>query len=250
MLLRALRGGKEGADGHSSGPLDVVDNDRHLSTLRRCPLFVPMIAVFGFLVYPDLEELDLVGPWEIASLWHVHADGPACVTIGPTDVPVRCRHGLQLTPDVSVADAPPVDYLLVPGGEGAKAAAQDPRVVDFLRERAPSATIVASVCTGVRVLRAAGLVDGRQITTHWSALEEARQWPETTVVEERCVRDGPIWTAAGVSAGIDLALDLVAAEAGDPAAATVRRHAEYFPSSRRDDAEGWDDAPGYLRSRD
>ena len=203
--------------------------------------------MFGFLVYPDLEELDLVGPWEIVSLWHAHAGGPPCITIGPSDVPVRCRHGLQIVPDVAAEEAPPVDYLLVPGGEGSKAAAQDPRMVDFLRERAPTVTCLASVCTGVRVLRAAGLVDGRQITTHWSALDEARQWPEVTVVEERHVRDGPIWTAAGISAGIDLALDLVAAEAGDPAAAVVRRRAEYFPSPRRADTETWDDAPGYLR---
>jgi transcriptional regulator GlxA family with amidase domain len=205
--------------------------------------------VFGFLIYPDLEELDLAGPWEMITLWNAHAAGPACRTIGPSDQPVRCRKGLQLLPDATVDDAPDLQYLLVPGGKGSKAAAQDPRVVDFVRDRAESVDLLVSVCTGVRVLRAAGLLDGRRITTHWAALDEARQWPEVDVVEERHVRDGTIWTAAGVSAGIDLALALIAAEGGEEAAVTVQRRAEYFPSARRyGDTAEWAEAPGYLRS--
>lgn len=203
--------------------------------------------MFGFLVYPDLEELDLVGPWEIATLWHRHAGGPPCTTIGLADEPVRCRKGLQITPHTTIDEVRDLQYLLVPGGNGSKVAAQDPRVVEFVRDRAPAARIVASVCTGVRVLRAAGVLDGRTATTHWSAFDEVRQWPEVTLVEERHVRDGPVWTAAGISAGIDLALALVAEIDGDDAAATVQRHAEYYPSAHRYGDAQWDGAPAYLR---
>jgi transcriptional regulator GlxA family with amidase domain len=148
---------------------------------------------------------------------------------------VRCRRGLRIVPDVPFDAAPALDYVLVPGGEGSKAAAQDPRVLGVLRRAAPTARAVASVCTGVRVLRAAGLLEGRRVTTHASARDEVRGWPEVTGVAARVVRDGRVWTSAGVSAGMDLALALIAAEAGPDAAAAVQRYAEYV-------SEAWPEA--------
>ena len=203
--------------------------------------------MFGFLVYPDLEELDLIGPWEIATLWHDRAGGPPCTTIGLTEDPIHCRRGLQIIPETTTDQVEDLEYLLVPGGRGSRIAAQDPRVVEFVRAHAPAARLVMSVCTGVRVLREAGLLEGRRVTTHRSAHAEVREWPEVTLVEERHVHDGPVWTGAGISAGIDLALALVAEESGEEAAAAVQRHAEYFPASRRYGAEAWKDAPAYAR---
>jgi transcriptional regulator GlxA family with amidase domain len=124
--------------------------------------------------------------------------------------------------------APSFTYFLVPGGPGAADVATDAAVVDFVAAQAERATATLSVCTGVRVLHAAGLLDGRRVTTHHTALDDVRNWPGVAAVEERYVRDGALWTAAGISAGLDMALAFIAAEAGDDAAAHVQREAEYI----------------------
>ena len=201
----------------------------------------------GCLVFPDVEELDLVGPWELFGMWHDRADGPRCVLLAADDAPVRARHGLRLVPEAVLADAPPLSALLVPGGDGTKPLVPTSPLVSFVEQRAPSVHAVLSVCTGARVLEAAGLLQGRRATTHWAALDEARSWPGVEVVEQRVVRDGPIWTAAGVSAGIGLALAYIDAVAGDAVAVDVQRHAEYVPAPTDADAADWPGAPAYVR---
>lgn len=188
---------------------------------------------FGFLVFPGAEELDLVGPWELAAMWHKIADGPECLIVAETTEPVVCAKGMSLNPHVSFEDCPKLDYLLVPGGRGTRTEVQNARLLDFVRRQARDCSAVLSVCTGAFVLQAAGLLSGKRATTHWESLDRLRAFPDVSVVEERFVRDGSVWTSAGVSAGMDLLLEFIASEAGVDAAGEVQLAAEYFPAGTR-----------------
>lgn len=197
-------------------------------------------ATLGVLLFPGVEELDLAGPWELFGLWRTYGAGPRCRTIGTEAGPIRARHGLRMMPDVTMAKAPPLAHLLVPGGPAASTVAQRPAVQQFVAEQAAAADTVLSVCTGVRLLRAAGLLDGKRVTTHHSALDDVRGWTGVTAVNERYVQDGSLWTAAGISAGIDMALAFIAEQEGATMAQAVRREAEYRPGGRRRGGTGTD----------
>ena len=178
---------------------------------------------FGFLIFPELEELDLVGPWEMVGMWGRRFDGPdSRLLIAESTGPVTCAKGMRIQPHVSFKDAPRLDFLLVPGGEGTRSAIENQTLIDFVRERAAECRAVLSVCTGSFILHRAGLLSGRRATTHWRALDRLRALGDLEVVEERFVRDDNVWCAAGVSAGIDLALALVADVAGEEVAGKVQ----------------------------
>jgi transcriptional regulator GlxA family with amidase domain len=180
---------------------------------------------FGFLMFPKYEELDLIGPWEMATMWRDYA-------ISEHGGPVTCAKGLKSVADVAFADCPPLDYLLVPGGFSAFDEMHNDALITFVRERAAKASHVLSVCTGSFILSAAGLLKGRCATTHWKALDQMRKLPSVTVVEQRWVRDGNIWTSAGVSAGMDLLLGFIETVDGTKAAGSVQMNAEYYPDGR------------------
>jgi transcriptional regulator GlxA family with amidase domain len=189
---------------------------------------------FAFVVFPVLEELDLVGPWEMVAMWARAGEGPGPrLLIAETREPVRCANGMVIVPDTTLAEAPALDYLLVPGGAGARAAGANEGVVRFIAEQAKRCKAVLSVCTGTFLLHRAGLLHGRRATTHWMHLETLRALGDVQVVEERFVQDGDVWTSAGVSAGIDMVLAFIASVAGEPAAARIQLGAEYYPSDRR-----------------
>ncbi|CAN7145752.1 DJ-1/PfpI family protein [Bosea sp. LjRoot237] len=188
--------------------------------------------MFGFLIYPGVEELDLVGPWEMATMWKTYAGGPGCVTVSQTGGPAVCAKGLKIAADHSFADCPKLDYLLVPGGFAALEEAKNPEVVDFVARQAREGEHILSVCTGSFILEAAGLLDGRKATTHWKLLPKMREMAGVEVIEERFVHDGNVWTSAGVSAGIDLTLAFIAAVAGEEKASIVQYNAEYYPDGR------------------
>ena len=203
---------------------------------------------FGILIFPQVEELDFVGPWEMATMWRQVADGPDCLIVAEHAAPVVCAKGMSVNPQVTFADCPALDVLLVPGGQGTRAEVNNPVLVDFVASQARHAQAVLSVCTGAFVLQAAGLLQGRRATTHWGALGRLRALGGVQVVEERFVRDGPVWTAAGVSAGIDLTLAYIAHVAGADAAGKVQFAAEYYPSDTRyGDYTTHPQAPGYIR---
>lgn len=174
-----------------------------------------------------MEELDFAGPWEIFSVWSEEFSGPPCVSLAHSPKPVTCRYGLRVLPDRAVGDAPDLSALIVPGGEGSKAITEDDEMLEFVRNVHASGAEVLSVCTGVRVLAAAGLLDGKTVTTHHSARDEAAAWSGVTVSTERYVQDGAVWTSAGVTAGIDLALAYAAAQAGETTADEIRRFIEW-----------------------
>ncbi len=187
---------------------------------------------FGFLIYPGVEELDLVGPWEMATMWRAYAEGPECVTVSQTSGPMHCAKGLKIAADHSFQTCPPLDYLLVPGGVAALQEVRNEILVDFVRRQATSCQHILSVCTGSFILQAAGILKGRKAATHWKYVEALKAGGGLTVAEGRFVRDGNVWTSAGVSAGIDLTLAFIQAVAGEGTASTVQCSSEYYPDGR------------------
>jgi transcriptional regulator GlxA family with amidase domain len=166
---------------------------------------------FGFLLFPEVEELDFVGPWEIIGMWSKKLKGPeGCLTISQNGSIVTCAKGLKVITDYSFENCPPVDCLLIPGGEGTRKEEKNKELIAFVQKQGRNCKQILSVCTGAFILQAAGLLKGKKATTHWASLERLRQFPDVRVVEERIVHDDNIWTAAGVSAGIDLALAFIA----------------------------------------
>ena len=192
--------------------------------------------VVEILAYPAVQLLDVAGPLQVfASANEVAArDGeaplyaPRVVSADAPVVTASAGLGLVVAP-LSVAQAA-VDTLVVAGGPGVHAAAADPVVVDLVRARAVKARRIASVCTGAFLLAAAGLLNGRRAATHWMHCAElARRFPAIRVEPDPIfVRDGAIWTSAGVTAAIDLALALVEEDVGRALALSVARHLVMF----------------------
>ncbi|MDQ0607504.1 transcriptional regulator GlxA family with amidase domain [Variovorax sp. W1I1] len=204
---------------------------------------------FGIIVFPDVEELDFVGPWEMLTMWSKLAAGPEnCLIVAEKTGPVVCAKGLSINPHVSFADCPPLDYLLVPGGMGTRREVDNPAMVQFLAKQAPGCKALLSVCTGAFVLHAAGLLAGKTATTHWGSLDRLRALGDVKVVEQRFVQDGDTWTSAGVSAGTDLMLAFIAHTAGEEAAAKVQLQAEYYPADTvYGNTASHERAPAYVR---
>lgn len=204
---------------------------------------------FGVLLFPDAEELDFAGPWEMLTMWSRHAHGPEnCLIVAQTGEPVVCAKGLSVNPHLSFDKTPQLDFLLVPGGQGTRREVDNVELISFIASQAKGCKAVLSVCTGSFLLHRAGLLSGRKATTHWGSLDRLRALGDVTVVEERYVNDGTIWTSAGVSAGIDLMLAFIASFAGEEAAGTVQFAAEYYPSGKAyADFHHSAKAPAYLR---
>jgi transcriptional regulator GlxA family with amidase domain len=188
----------------------------------------------GIVLFEGAEELDVVGPYEVFAWAAAARAGFASVfTVAHDRDPVRCRKGMRIIPDHCLSDAPPLDVLVVPGGAGTRAAAANQPLLAYIRDQAARCAWVTSVCTGARILLAAGPAVGRRITTYWDTVEELRREGRAAAVldDVRFVRDGNLVTSAGVSAGIDMALWLVGEMAGDPSfARAVQKGIEYFPA--------------------
>lgn len=188
----------------------------------------------GILLFDGVEELDAVGPWEVLSFWTRRSpeDGYQVVTLSQTGGPVSCAKGLSVEPQHSYADVPDLDVLVYPGGRGTRPHLEDPAQLEWVRTQRQHVPLMTSVCTGSLVYAAAGLLHGRPATTHWAALDLLAGLDPTVELrpDDRFVDDGDVITAAGVSAGIDMALHLVARLAGTERAREVRRGIQYDPS--------------------
>lgn len=184
------------------------------------------------------------------NMWRKNANGPEnCIIVGQSLDPVICAKGLSINPHASFATSPPLDYLLVPGGQGTRLEVNNRVLIDFVAHQARNCKAVLSVCTGSFVLHAAGLLSGRKATTHWGSLDRLRALGDVTVVEQRYVQDGNIWTSAGVSAGTDLMLAFIASVDGEAAAGKVQFASEYYPSLvRYGGFENHVQAPAYVKS--
>ncbi|GAA0233627.1 GlxA family transcriptional regulator [Cryptosporangium japonicum] len=181
------------------------------------------------VLFDGVQSLDVSGPLEVFAGANRAVPGTyRLATASPGGAPVRTSGGLTLVPDSGLESADPPHTLVVPGGEGTRDL--DPDVVGWLRSRAPDVTRLVSVCTGAFLLAEAGLLDGRRATTHWWACDTlARRYPRIDVDPEPIfVRDGPVATSAGVTAGIDLALALVEEDLGREVALTIARHLVMF----------------------
>lgn len=183
----------------------------------------------GIMVFDDAEELDFAGPLEVFGIAARLTGGITVCTVSKAGTMVRCRYGLRVTPDYGFGSCPPLDLLVIPGGKGAREqASKDDATLAFIRRHASRARVM-SVCTGALVLAAAGLLDGREATTHWSAIDLLRSTPSVRVVEgARFIYADDVATSAGVSAGIDLALEVVRRQFGKDIAKQVARMMEYI----------------------
>jgi len=185
----------------------------------------------GVLLFDDAEELDFAGPWEVFTMAARKEQGDRVVTIAQGPGPVRCAKGLRVLPDHGFADAPRLDILVVPGGQGTRREIDNPILIDWLRKTGERCRFTTSVCTGSLLLLGAGIARGKRITTHWAFVEALRQRGGATVVEGvRYVRDGDLVTAAGVSAGIDMSLWLVGQLYDVTHARNVQRMMQYDPA--------------------
>jgi transcriptional regulator GlxA family with amidase domain len=171
-----------------------------LKCSRRCGKIICRDKMnFGFLLFPGLEELDLVGPWEMAGMWSKYGRGPEhLLMIAEKKAPVLCSNGMSLNPHTDFTGCPDLDYLLIPGGEGTRTEVDNPVLMKFVTNRAFSCRAMLSVCTGSFILQRAGLLAGKRATTHWTSLERMRESGDVEVIEERVVQDGSIWTSSGV----------------------------------------------------
>ena len=184
-------------------------------------------------LFDGAEELDFAGPWEVLAAWATQwpADGIEVFTVASSIDPVACAKGMRVLPDHTWESAPPIDVLVYPGGVGTRRDLGDPATLDWLRGLRDGGTLMTSVCTGALVFAAAGLLSNRPATTWWGALDRLAELDPTLEVraDDRFVDSGEIVTAAGVSAGIDMALHLVVRLHSVERARDVRRYIQYDP---------------------
>jgi len=178
----------------------------------------------GLLLFPDITQLDMTGPYEV----FIKFPDARVHLVWKTRAPVTVGGGMQIMPTTTFAECPQLDLICVPGGAGMNALLNDAETLDFIRRQARGARYVTSVCTGALVLGAAGLLKGKRAATHWMSREMLSAFGATPVAE-RVVVDGNVITGGGVTAGIDFALT-VAAEAFSPdLAKAIQLGIEYDP---------------------
>ncbi|WP_033256876.1 DJ-1/PfpI family protein [Kitasatospora phosalacinea] len=187
----------------------------------------------AILLFPDVEELDAIGPWEVLSYWtrKFPEDGWRVNCVSRDGAPVLCAKGLTILPHFSRETMPAPEVLLHPGGQGTRPLLEDQDHVDWVRGLSSAASLTTSVCTGALVYARAGLLHGRPVTTHWASLDLLATLEPTAEVrpDARFVDDGDLITSAGISAGIDMALHLVARLHSPERAREVRRGIQYDP---------------------
>ena len=184
-----------------------------------------MTVRLGILIFPNIQQLDLTGPYEVFA----SAKGAEVVLVWKDRNPVMSSTGLPLTATASFDDCPPLDVICIPGGGGVNALLEDRAVIDFVRDRAEKARYVTSVCSGAIVLGAAGLLKSKRATTHWYARDFLAAFGAIPV-DKRIVEDGALITAGGVTSGIDFGLLVLARLLGQEEAETVQLQLEYAPA--------------------
>lgn len=193
----------------------------------------------GILIFPGVEVLDFCGPYEVFSATRLNEELRR-EELSPFEVVIVAEHedvvvatgGLRVIPDHTLANCPSLDILVVPGGYGTREEMSNEALLAWIAERGRQVETLTSVCTGSMLLGQAGLLEGKRATTHWRSLNWMRESFPTVTVEDRLhvVEDGRVVTSAGISAGIDMALRVVARYYGEAVARATARHMEYqFP---------------------
>jgi len=193
----------------------------------------------GILIFQDVEVLDFAGPFEVFSVTRLNEErrreepSPFAVKLIAENVkPVMASGGLRVLPDFDLDNCPSLDILVVPGGWGTRKEIENQRLIAWIEKQGKQVETLNSVCTGSMLLGRAGLLDGLRATTHWRALEWMRDsFPKVTVdSNHHVVEDGRVLTSAGISAGIDMSLRVVARYCGETVARATARQMEYpFP---------------------
>lgn len=185
----------------------------------------------AILIFDEVEVLDFAGPFEVFGVaGSTLPDKPFNVfTIAEKAEPVIARNGLSIKPNYTLATAPKIDILLVPGGRGTRRELNNLALLDWIKTQSSSVDLLLSVCTGALLLGKAGLLEGLSATTYWNAMDELRAVAPNTIVktDERYVDNGRVVLSAGVSAGIDMSLHIVARLHGTDAALFTARGMEY-----------------------
>lgn len=187
----------------------------------------------AILLFDGVEELDAVGPYEVLAAWTRGnpGDGYEVMCLSPDGRPVTAAKGLLIGAHGGVDEVTALDVVVHPGGEGTRPLVRDAAWLDRVRAWRAEVPLMTSVCTGSLVYAAAGLLRGRPATTYWGAVDRLSALDPSIDVrpDDRFVDDGDVVTSAGVSAGIDMALHLVARLAGEDRAREVRRAIQYDP---------------------
>ena len=178
----------------------------------------------GLLLFPDITQLDLTGPYEV----FIKFPDAEVHLVWKTREPVTAGGGMQIVPTMTFAECPQLDLICVPGGGGMNALLNDAETLAFIRAQAKGARYVTSVCTGALVLGAAGLLKGKRAATHWMSREMLSAFGATPVAERVAV-DGNTITGGGVTAGIDFALTVAALVCGPEFAQKTQLSMEYDP---------------------
>jgi transcriptional regulator GlxA family with amidase domain len=190
------------------------------------------MTTFGLLVFDGAEELDFCGPWEVfttSSMIREFSD--QVVLIAERVGAVRCGKGMKVIPDHTLEDAPPLDLLLVPGGNGTRREVTNPNLIGWIARTSERVTWITSVCTGALLLHEAGVARGRRVATHHGFEDTLQARGDVTVVRDaRYVVDGNLVTSQGVSAGIDMALWVTGQIYGRDHARAVSRRIQYDPA--------------------
>lgn len=189
----------------------------------------------GILIFDDVEALDFCGPFEVFSVARPVGEQAdenrlfEVVTIAEADRIIHCRGGLMVKPHFTTEAHPPLDILVVPGGQGTRRERLNNTLLDWIATQNPQTEITASVCTGAFLLAELGILDGKRATTHWDSVEWMKdQYPEVQMLSDtRVVDEGHIITSAGISAGLDMSLQLVGRLHGPEVAAWTARRMEY-----------------------
>jgi cyclohexyl-isocyanide hydratase len=198
-------------------PITISDRDK--------PVLQSHHLTIGALIFPRLDQIDFTGPFEVLS----RIPDSSIHVIAKTKSPVRDIQGLILTPEMSIAEAPELDVLLVPGGFGQQQFMNDEEVLSLIRNHFSAGRLVFSVCTGALLCGAAGILRGRQATTHWAGWN-LLPFYGAIPIRSRVVVDGNLIIAAGVTAGLDAALVVASLLRGDAIAQEIQLSIEYAPN--------------------
>ena len=203
----------------------IIDEHRVVRERRPKPEVTTRPLSVGCLIFERMDQIDFTGPFEVLS----RMPDTTVRIIGKELAPIRDVQGLRLTPDLRIAEAGVFDVLLVRGGYGQQTLMHDEEVLDLIRKHVEKEKLLFSVCTGALLCGAAGVLVGRQVTTHWSAAHLMRYYG-ATLVDARVAVDGNLISAAGVTAGLDAALVLVSLLRGEAAAQEIQLAIEYAPN--------------------
>lgn len=215
-----------------------------------------MTDKIGFLLYNTVQAMDFIGPWEVLAFWKEVLKAPIeLLLISEHGDFVHCDNDIIVKAHYNFGQTPALDYLFLPGGRGRRVEVNNSRLIDFIQQKAAHAKLVLSVCTGMFLAAKAGLLQDQNATTYWRALPEMASLNQIQLVPERIVKNEKIWTAGGVSSGIDLAFALIEKMAGKEEAGKVQMLFEYFPerklyasqeSAKQLPAYGQEKEPAYI----